>query len=91
MQGKITNSESCVQTCDSEEGELMEGTLAKGPDLILPELGCSVRFPPARWATPDEVRAFGWGDYLDPKSPSGNPWLPEEEPWWAERVRGKVL
>ena len=72
------------------DGELLESTTPEGPALVLPEIGCSVRFPPARWATPDEVRAFGWGEYLDPRYPAGHPWLPEREPWWEDRVRGNL-
>lgn len=75
--------------CDAD-GELLEGTGPQGPDLALPEIGCSVRFPPARWATADEVRAFGWGEYLNPRAPAGHAWSPEREPWWEDRVRGKV-
>ena len=71
-------------------GELLDGTGPKEPDLVLPEVGCSVRFPPARWATDDEVRAFGWGAHLDPRCPAGHPWLPECEPWWEARVRGEI-
>jgi hypothetical protein len=70
------------------DGDLLDGADAGGEDLVLSGAGCSVRFPPARWATADEVTVFGWGEYLDPSCPAGNPWLPEREPWWEKRIRG---
>lgn len=71
-------------------GELLAGVDAEGDDLVLIGVGCSVRFPAARWATADEVKSFGWGEYLDPRDPAGHPWLPEREPWWETRVRGQI-
>jgi hypothetical protein len=68
-------------------GELQDCTAPEGSELILPEAGCSIRFPPARWATVEEVRAYGWGDYLDQRYPGHN-WSPEEREWWPERIRG---
>jgi hypothetical protein len=47
-----------------------------------------VKFPPARWATAEEVRAYGWGDYLKPEPID---WSPEKV-WpaaeWEARLRG---
>jgi hypothetical protein len=68
--------------------ELLDSTVAEGPDLQLIGCDCSVKFPPARWATAEEVRDFGWTDYLDPEP---NRWSPAQE-WseaeWAARLRG---
>jgi hypothetical protein len=68
--------------------ELLDSTLAEGPDLQLVGCDCSVKFPPARWATAEEVREFGWGDYLHPEP---NHWSPDwawSEGEWAARLRG---
>jgi hypothetical protein len=51
---------------------------AEAPDR-LPELG-RVSFPPARWATREEIESAGWAEAM---SPEPNPWdptpLPPEE------------
>lgn len=68
--------------------ELLDSTVAEGPDLQLVGFDCSVKFPPARWATAEEVRAYGWGDYLHPEP---NRWLPDQtwsEAEWTARLRG---
>jgi len=68
--------------------ELLGATVAEGPDLQLVGCDCSVKFPPARWATAEEVRDFGWSDYLNPEP---NRWSPDQvwsEGEWAARLRG---
>ena len=72
-----------------EQGELLDGTTPEGPEWVLPGSDCSVRFPPARWATAEEVREFGWGSYLDVHALPPT-WSPEDQPWWPERVWGIV-
>jgi hypothetical protein len=84
----------CIQcgtwyaSIEHENYQLSDSTVAEGPDLHLVECDCSVKFPPARWATAEEVRDFGWGDYLDPEPIR---WLPDQL-WpaeeWAARLRG---
>ena len=73
----------------SVEGELLLGATAEGPDLALGEAGVSVRFPPARWATAEEVRGFGWGNYLDTEGLPPD-WQPECQEWWPRRLRGEI-
>jgi hypothetical protein len=84
----------CVQcgtwyaSIDHHNHQLSDSIAAEGPDLHLGGCGCSVKFPPARWATAEEVRDFGWGDYLDPEP---NLWSPHQawsEAEWAARLRG---
>jgi hypothetical protein len=68
--------------------QLSDSTAAEGPDLQLVACDCSVKFPPARWATAEEVRDFGWGDYLNREA---NRWSPDQvwpEAEWAARLRG---
>ena len=55
-------------------------------EIVLTELGCSVSFPPARWATEEEIINFGWAKYLSDKHT--NNWLPEGKNWWSRRIRG---
>ena len=55
-------------------------------EIILTELGCCVSFPPARWATEEEIINFGWGRHLSDQH--ANDWLPECRDWWSRRVRG---
>ncbi len=70
-------------------GELFDTVTPEGTEMALPGSDCSVRFPPARWATVEEVRAAGWGDYLDGRFRPPD-WSPENEPWWPTRVRGII-
>jgi hypothetical protein len=68
--------------------ELADSTAAEGPDLHLVGCDCYVKWPPARWATAQEVRAYGWGDYLNPEP---NHWAPDQvwsEAEWSARMRG---
>jgi hypothetical protein len=67
---------------------LLFDSLPQGPDRVLPSIGCSVLFPPARWATGDEVRAFGWGDLIDPQYPDGFPLFDDIE--LLERVQARL-
>jgi hypothetical protein len=68
--------------------ELLDSTVAEGPDLHHVGCDCSVKFPPARWATAEEVRHYGWAEYLLPEPNRWSPekWWPEAE--WAARLRG---
>ncbi len=70
------------------DGALLVATPAEGPDLVLRGVGISVRFPPARWATAEEVRGFGWGDHLDKGPPPD--WRPEDQEWWPRRLWGII-
>jgi hypothetical protein len=78
----------CIQcgawyaTAEHHNHQLTDLTSAEGPDLRLAGCDCSVKFPPARWATAEEVRDFGWGDYL---APEPNPWSPDKA--WPEAER----
>jgi hypothetical protein len=84
----------CVQcgtwyaSIEHHSHQLLDWTLAEGPDLQLAGCDCSVKLPPARWATAEEVRAFGWGDYLNPEPICWSPdqvWSTAE---WEARLRG---
>ena len=52
----------CVQcgtwyaSTEHHNHQLSDSTAAEGPDLRLAGCDCSVKFPPARWATAEEVR-----------------------------------
>ncbi len=59
--------------------------IAPSGDLVIQAIASSVTFPPARWATADEVKAFGWERYLDL---TAHNWRPEQADWWRERVLG---
>jgi hypothetical protein len=41
-----------------------QATFPSSPAFFVEELGCSVKFPEARWATQKEIEDRGWGEFV---------------------------
>ena len=78
-----------TSTDRNQDGELIEFTFVKDPKMFLSGVGCSVQFPPARWATKDEISASKWGTFITSQCMDID-WKAEDEEWWSRRIHGII-
>ncbi len=67
-----SNHKTIVMVCDECDSTWLHPDNVKtnnviypsAPEFVIPDIGCSIKFPSARWAKRDEIENYGWGQYI---------------------------